>query len=99
LVWNWSRYQVAFHLLLGAAYSFHVTLTIYILHTRQSDITQNGHLFSACVIFIGNILVMLIGLPLLTQSVDLTDVLKWWINDTTAIWSGLWHWTTRTIHP
>jgi hypothetical protein len=99
LLWNWSRYQIPFHLLLGAAYSFHVTLTIYILRNRQSDITQNGYLFSAAVIFLGNIVVMLVGLPLLTQTADLPDVLNWWLNDTAAIWSGLWRFVGRTIHP
>jgi len=98
-IWDWSRYQVVFHLLLGGAYSFHVTLTVYILHTRQSDITRNGYLFSACVIFIGNIVIMLAGLPFLTQSAGVLDVLKWWLNETVDIWVGLWRFGWGTIHP
>jgi hypothetical protein len=98
-LWDWSGYQVAFHLLLGSAYSFHVTLTIYILRTRQSDITQNGYLFSACIIFLGNILVMMIGLPLLTQSAGVGDVLRWWMNDIAAVGTGLWQMMGGRIHP
>ena len=36
LVWNWTRFEVWFHLMLGAAYAFHVTLTWHVLQTRQS---------------------------------------------------------------
>lgn len=66
LIWHWRFYLVWFHLLLGAAYAFHVTLTWEILKTRQSDITSQGRLFSAVVIFLGNAMVLVIGIPLLT---------------------------------
>lgn len=70
LVWPWARYIVWFHLLLGAAYAFHVTLTWDILKTRQSDITGQGYLFSGVVIFLGNALVLLIGIPLVAYRGD-----------------------------
>jgi len=89
LIWNWTRYQVWFHFLLGAAYSFHLTLTGHILRTRQSDITQHGYVFSAVIIFLGNVLVLLLGLPVLTGSVGLGKVLGWWLQDTGAIWQRL----------
>src|SRR5262245_9396897 len=38
LIWNWKNFFVWFHLLVGAAYAFHVTLTATILKTEQSDI-------------------------------------------------------------
>ena len=82
LAWNWKNYLVWFHLLVGGAYSFHVTLTSHILKTRQSDITSQGYLFSAVVIFLGNALVLLIGIPLLTARVDLLKVLGWWLDST-----------------
>ena len=66
LLWDWTRYQIWFHLLLGAAYAFHVTMTFHILQTRQSDITEQGLLFSAVVIWMGNLSVLLLGIPLLT---------------------------------
>lgn len=89
LIWNWSAFQVWFHLLLGAAYSFHVTLTGHILRTRQSDITQHGYLFSAVIIFLGNVLVLLVGLPMLTRSVGLGTVFGWWLHDTGNIWQRI----------
>jgi hypothetical protein len=89
LLWNWTAHQIWFHLLLGAAYSFHVTLTGHILRTRQSDITQHGCLFSAVIIFLGNILVLLLGLPVLTRSAGLATVIGWWLQDTGAVWQRL----------
>ena len=50
LAWNWQPYLAWFHLLLGAAYAFHVTLTWHILKNSQSDISEQGYLFSAVVI-------------------------------------------------
>ena len=89
LIWNWAGYATWFHLLLGGAYAFHVTLTAHILRTRQSDITQHGYLFSAVIIFIGNLAVLLVGLPVLTRSVGVTTVLAWWFKDTIAVWHRL----------
>src|SRR5712672_555324 len=51
-LWNWRPYAVWFHLLLGASYGFHVTLTWHILKNTQSDITEQGYLFSAVIIFL-----------------------------------------------
>lgn len=80
LVWNWRRaYLVWFHLLLGAAYAFHVTLTWEILKTRQSDITSQGRLFSAVVIFLGNAAVVIIAIPLLT-GYHFSDALGLWVH-------------------
>ena len=81
-LWNWRHYLVWFHLLLGAAYAFHVTLTWHILRHRQSDISQQGYLFSAVVIFLGNIAVLLAGIPLLVSEVDLLTALSWWLGCT-----------------
>jgi hypothetical protein len=76
--WDWRTYLVWFHLLLGVAYAFHVTLTLHVLETRQSDITQQGYLFSAVVIFLGNIVVLLLGIPLLAARVSVVTALRWW---------------------
>lgn len=89
LIWNWASYAIWFHLLLGAAYAFHITLTGHILRTRQSDITQHGYLFSSVVIFIGNLIVLLIGLPVLTRSAGVTTVLDWWFKDSIAVWQRI----------
>src|SRR6478735_1221310 len=39
---NWRHFLVWFHLLVGAAYAFHVTLTAHILKHDQTDITDQG---------------------------------------------------------
>jgi Peptidase M50B-like len=85
LIWDWRSYRVWFHLLIGAAYAFHVTLTWHVLKTRQSDITSQGWLFSAVIIFLGNVCVLLLGVPLLTMKVGLLDELGWWLAGTGQI--------------
>lgn len=82
VIWNWKGYVVWFHLLVGVAYAFHLTLTWHTLQSRQSDITQQGYLFSAVIIFLGNIGVLLIGVPLLTAKVGLLNALGWWLEET-----------------
>jgi len=78
LVWNWRPYVVWFHLCLGAAYAFHITLTWHVLKSSQSDITDQGYVFSAVVIFLGNAAVLVAGVPLLTSSVSLPTAFSWW---------------------
>ena len=78
LIWGWRQaYLPWFHLLLGAAYAFHLTLTWEILKTRQTDITSQGYLFSGVVIFLGNALVLAMAVPLLTGH-GLLDAFKGW---------------------
>lgn len=95
LIWNWQGYLVlvGFHLAVGAAYAFHVTLTCHVLQTQQSDITSQGWLFSAVVIFLGNVCVLLFGLPLLTAKVGMLNSLGWWCESTGQIF----HWLQRVI--
>jgi hypothetical protein len=76
--WSWQAFAVWFHLLLGAAYAFHVTLTWHILKSSQSDISDQGYIFSAVVIFLGNAVVLLVGVPLLTGTVPVPQALTWW---------------------
>lgn len=85
LIWDWKGFMVWFHLLVGAAYAFHITLNAHVLKTQQSDITGQGYLFSAVVIFLGNVLVLLIGLPLLTAKVSLSKMFGWWLEHTQQI--------------
>jgi len=83
-IWNWQRFFVYFHLLLGAAYAFHVTLTVYTLRTKQSDITSQGYLFSAVILFLGNVAVLLFGIPLLTEKISVAQAARdlfWDTND------------------
>jgi hypothetical protein len=78
LIWDWQGLLPWFHLLLGAAYAFHVTLTLYILQSRQTDITEQGYLFSGAIIFLGNLSLLILGLPLLTAKPNILTALRWW---------------------
>jgi hypothetical protein len=88
---GWTRHWVWLHFLVGAAYAFHITLTWHILQTRQSDITSQGYLFSSVVIYLGNISVLLLGLPMLTARVTILSVLGWWAEETGGILERLAH--------
>ena len=86
LIWNWREFLALFDLFLGAAYAFHITLTGHILKTEQSDITdQRCYLFSAVVIFLGNISVLLLGIPLLAAKVDVGRAFEWWFECTREV--------------
>jgi hypothetical protein len=91
LVWNWHGYLVWFHLLIGATYAFHVTLTWHVLQTRQSDITSQGYVFSAVIIFLGNITVLLLGVPLLTGGTRVLDAIGLWLRCTGDVFIRLQH--------
>jgi len=84
-IWDLRPYAVWFHLLLGAAYAFHVTLTWHILQSHQTDISEQGYVFSAVIIFLGNISVLLAGIPLLAAKVDILTALYWWRQGTSEI--------------
>jgi len=81
LIWGWERHLVWFHFLIGMAYCFHITLTAHILQTQQTDITSQGYLFSCVIIFLGNISVWLIGVPLLTREVSVLTSLGLWMRE------------------
>jgi hypothetical protein len=85
LFWGWEKVFAIFDLLLGAAYAFHVSLTIHALQTEQSDITSQGYLFSGVVIFLGNAGILLFGIPLLTQKATLVGAFKFWLMDTERV--------------
>jgi len=81
-LWDWRHYLAGFHLLLGAAYAFHLTLNWHILQFDQSDIRDQGYLFSAVIIFLGNVAVLLVGIPLLVPRVGVLTALGWWLRGT-----------------
>lgn len=96
-LWNWQAYAVWFHLLLGASYGFHVTLTWHILKNTQSDITEQGYLFSGVIIFLGNVGLLLLAIPLLAKQVDALTALHWWGNGTWEAFRQLGRWLRISI--
>lgn len=92
LIWDWKSVLPWFHLVLGAAYAFHVTLTWHVLQTRQSDITDQGYVFSAVIIFLGNAAVLLLGIPLLAAKVTVLTALGWWFEGIGQVFHQLARW-------
>jgi len=92
LIWDWRPALVWFHLALGAAYAFHVSLTWHVLQHQQSDITSQGWLFSAVIIFLGNAGLLLFSVPLITGKVGLWPVLTWWWADFCVIFHWVRSW-------
>jgi hypothetical protein len=91
LFWDWRNYFALFDLCLGAAYAFHVTLTAHILKTEQTDITDQGYLFSAVVIFLGNTSVLLLGIPLLAAKAGVWMAFRSWFDYTSDIFYRIGH--------
>jgi hypothetical protein len=83
-IWNWQAFLPWFHLLLGASYAFHLTLTWHILKSSQTDITEQGYLFSSVVIFLGNVFVLLLAIPVLAAQVTVVESLRWWYEGTAS---------------
>lgn len=88
-IWRWPPGSVWLHLALGASYAFHLTLTWEALKTEQSDITGQGFFFSAVVITLGNLLVLLIGVTVLS-GIGAIDALVWWGREVGAVYHRIW---------
>ena len=69
-----------------------MTLTWQALKTQQTDLTSQGYLFSAVIIFLGNVSVLLFGVPLLTAKVGWLNALGWWLEGTGEIFNRLARW-------
>ena len=68
---------------------FIVTLDGAHFETEQTDITQQGYLFSAVVIFLGNAGVLLLAIPLLAARVTVWVALGWWVGGTVEVLRGM----------
>jgi hypothetical protein len=98
-LWPGARLEVWFLLLLGAAYAFHVSLTGHVLKSRQSDITEHGYLFSAAIILLGNLLVLVLTIPLLTSRPTVATALVWLWQEIALVLRVLAHPLLRSAWP
>jgi hypothetical protein len=94
-LWDWSGHWVWLHFLIGVAYAFHVTLTAWVVRLGQPDLRQNGIVFSTVVIVLGNLAVVLFGLPLVTRTGGLAETAERWWGFTFATYASSWHWLLR----
>ncbi|MFA6520476.1 MAG: M50 family metallopeptidase [Candidatus Paceibacterota bacterium] len=87
--WNWNPYILWFYFLIGMMYAFHITLTVSTLKIKQPDIVQEGYIFSAVVIFLGNVLILLVGIPLLTNKMEVSMAINLWLSYSAQIYNYL----------
>ncbi|MDB6040812.1 MAG: hypothetical protein JWM99_4653 [Verrucomicrobiales bacterium] len=85
VIWGLRTWFPLLYLSLGTAYCFHVTLTAFALKAKQTDITDHGRLFSAVIIWLGNLGVLIVGLPLLTSKVNLSSTILEVFADTFSV--------------
>jgi hypothetical protein len=91
LIWDLRPWFPVLYLLLGAAYCFHLTLTGHALSTKQTDISEQGYLFSAVVIWLGNVGVLIFCLCPLTDKMSLWAALNGLTSDTVAVVTWIFH--------
>lgn len=66
----------AFLFLVGFTFAFHIILTIDFLKTRQTDFLPAGYLFSICLVYIVNLVVIGLIFSLLFGEINFVEFLK-----------------------
>jgi hypothetical protein len=79
--WAWI-----FYVLVGATWCFHLTFTLEILRTEQSDLLHNGEFFSIVVIFLGNLAILGALMVFASPTIGWSDVWR----DASGLVSGTW---------
>lgn len=97
-IWGLEQYMWLLFFLVGLGWSFHVTFTLMVLLTvRQPDVQSQGRVFSAVIIYLMNLLIILATTAALAQSVHFVDLGRWLAAD---LWEayrwtldkGIWLW-------
>ena len=91
--WVLPLYQAG----LGFTYGFHVTMTVVILRIRQPDLVGEGFLFSASLIWLGNALILLLGMSWLAGRPGVGTALRWAARHSADIASGAWQMAERWV--
>lgn len=68
LAWDQSVYSPFWAGVIGVTWAYHLTFTISALRAGQEDIREHGAVFSAPVIYIGNLLILCLGLLVVTPA-------------------------------
>lgn len=85
LLWKWAW---VFYWFVGATWCFHITFTLEVLRTEQSDLRLNGEFFSMMLIFLANLAIVGAFFIMASPTVGLADV---W-GDATKLVMMVWHW-------
>ena len=89
----WLKGVWAVYFLVGLTWCFHLTFTIEVLHTEQSDLRHNGEFFSMMLIFVVNL--ALIGALFIAASPTVGWADVW--GDAKHIVQTVGHWVLATL--
>jgi hypothetical protein len=92
--WVMPLYQAG----LGLTYGFHVTMTAVILRIRQPDLVGEGFLFSGSLIWLGNALMLLIGMAWLAGRPGVPTALRWAALHSGEAYRWAWQAAERGLH-
>ncbi len=86
--WLWFDFQpehlIYLNFFIGLTWMFHISFTVFMMRREQSDITQNGKLFSYTVTFLVNLAIISVMLVAISQSATLRQFAQAiWENATT----------------
>jgi hypothetical protein len=91
-LWDWRSGLVWLHFAIGAGYAFHASFTCHTLRHGQPDLEVYGVLPSLFIILLANLVVLVLGLPLVTGLPRLSQAWGWWLEDSARAYS--WSWQT-----
>ncbi|MCS7048225.1 MAG: hypothetical protein NZ483_02875 [Verrucomicrobiae bacterium] len=81
-IWGLERHLWLLFFLVGLGWSFHVTFTLMVLFaTRQPDVQSQGYFFSAVVIYLMNLVMILAATAALAESIRFLDLGRWLFAD------------------
>lgn len=86
--------------LLGATWGFHVSFTLLTIPMIQSDITENGWLFSLSFIYLANLILLSVFLIALIPGMGFHDWFCGWVEGGQMLWKGcikLYGWVSAAI--
>ena len=84
-----SPLRVVF-MLLGAAWAFHLSFTVWMIRRGQSDLRMHGNFFSVVLIYIMNLVVFSVFLVLTAPGVGVGSISKDLLENSAEVAEGVW---------
>jgi hypothetical protein len=84
-----SPLRVVF-MLLGAAWAFHLSFTVWMIRRGQSDLRMHGNFFSLVLIYIMNLVVLSVFLVLTAPGVGVGSICKDLLENSAEVAEGVW---------
>jgi len=109
-IWHFDHFLWILFFLVGLGWSFHVTFTLMMLLTvKQTDVTSQGVLFSAVVIYFMNLLVMILTATALSHSITflavgqslagtLASAYAWTLDKLASLWQDAFAFVRHASH-